>query len=84
MHITKVRARDLRRDVPTGCVSGVLLLETGNGQVSLNVSAPVAEALKDGLWSDALRQLQRLPEFRRNAAQITLAASALDGMCAEA
>lgn len=84
MHITKVRARDLRRDLCNGCISGVLLLETGAGQVCLNVSTPAAETLSVGLWSDALRQLKRLPEFRRNLRQITWTASALDGMCAEA
>jgi hypothetical protein len=84
MHITKVRARDLRRDVYVGCISGVLLLETGAGQISLNVTASEQGTLRDGLWSDALRQLQCLPEFRRNVEQITLAAAALDGMCAEA
>lgn len=84
MHITKVRARDLRRDVYAGCISAVLLLETGAGQISLNVTAPEREALREALWSDALRQLQRLPEFRQDVEQITLAVAALDGMCAEA
>jgi hypothetical protein len=84
MHITKVRARDVRRDKHADRVSGVLLLETESGQISLNVTAPAKEASDDALWQDALRQLRRLPEFRRDVTRITLAASALDGMCAEA
>ncbi len=44
MHIIKVRARDLRQDSQAACVSGVLLLETETGQISLNVTAPAEEA----------------------------------------
>ncbi|MFU8778870.1 MAG: hypothetical protein ACNA7M_14580 [Roseovarius sp.] len=76
-------ARDLREDYHANRVSGVLLLETETGQISLNVTAPTKEARHDALWLDALRQLQRLPEFRGDVTRITLAASALDGMCAE-
>ncbi|ARE83703.1 conserved hypothetical protein [Roseovarius sp. EC-HK134] len=84
MHIIKVRAREMRRDSHAACVSGVLLLETETGQISLNVTVPAKEASHNALWLDALRQLQRLPEFRRNGRQITLADTAFDGMCAEA
>lgn len=84
MHIIKVRARDLRQNSQADRVSGVLLLETETGQISLNVTAPAEEASHDALWLDALRQLKRLPEFRRNVNRITWADSALDGMRAEA
>lgn len=84
MHITRVRARDVRQNGKADRVSGVLLLETETGQICLNVTAPAQEPRQDGLWLDALRQLQRLPEFRHDVTRITLAAFALDGMCAEA
>lgn len=83
MHIIKVRARDLRQDSQAASVSGVLLLETETGQISLNVTAPAEEASHHALWLDALRQLKRLPEFRRNVNRISLATPALDGMFAE-
>lgn len=84
MHIIRVRVRDMRKDSQGDQVSGVLLLETETGQISLNVTAPAKEAGDNALWQDALRQLRRLPEFRRDVSRITLSASALDGMLAEA
>ncbi len=75
MHIENVEFSNL--SVEKGMCFGVvtLLTRAGATHCACQIAASAGQslgALQGALLHDALRQLKRMPEFRRNAAKITL------------
>ena len=72
--IDRVLIRDLRREGDR--VSGVVICLTETGQISILASVPATDDPAPALVHGALRQLQRMPGYRRGERVFTLSPDA--------
>lgn len=82
MHILNVELKDCAFSPETGQFHATLLMDTGTQRLSLRAAAEHHDGMRrgdmaKGLLGDALRQLNRMPEYRNTERQITVAQDAL-------
>ena len=82
MHILNVEVKDYAFSKEKGCHQATLLMEGVDSRVCLRTASTHAASAnhKDvvhGLIADAIRQLKRMPEYRGNAREITVAQNAV-------
>ncbi|MFK7940003.1 MAG: hypothetical protein AB8B82_11530 [Roseovarius sp.] len=82
MHILSIELKDYAFSAETGQFHATLLMDADTRRMSLRAAADYQQGMlrqhvAEELLDDALRQLNRMPEYRNTSHQITVAQDAL-------